>query len=75
MSTLDSVKEAISVLFPNFDGEVTEKTTADDVEGWDSVTHVQLMFVLEDITGKSIDLAQSVGVSSVGDLVRLIERA
>jgi len=73
MTTIDKVKEAISILFPSFDGDITENTTASDVDGWDSVSHVQLIFLLEDLTGKSIDLGKSVEVKSVGDLVNLID--
>lgn len=73
MTTIEKVKEAISILFSSFEGEVTEGTTASDVEGWDSVSHVQLIFLLEDLTGKSIDLGKSVEVKSVGDLVKLID--
>jgi acyl carrier protein len=73
MPTLDTVKEAIETLFPLYSGEVSEGTTAADVPGWDSVAHVQLIFLLEEISGKSIDLAKSVEVQSVGDLVKLID--
>ena len=73
MSTLDSVKEAIATLFPLHVGEVDESTTAADVAGWDSVAHVQLVFLLEEISGQAIDLAKSVEVQTVGDLVKLID--
>lgn len=73
MSTLDSVKEAISILFPSYTGDVKGKTTAADVAGWDSVAHVQLIFLLEELTGKSIDLGKSVEIRCVGDLVSLID--
>lgn len=73
MSTFDAVKEAIETLFPDYTSDVTEMTTAADVPGWDSVAHIQLVFLLEEITGQSIDLGKSVEVASVGDLVKLIE--
>ena len=73
VSMRDKVNEAISTLFPLYKGEVTDATTAADIVGWDSVAHVQLMFLLEEITGVSIDLAKSVDVKCVGDLIKLIE--
>lgn len=73
MTAFDAVKEAIATLFPLHAGEIASSTTAAEVNGWDSVAHVQLMFLLEEITGKSIDLAKSVEVENVGDLVALIE--
>lgn len=73
MPTIDAVKEAIATLFPLHSGEITNLTTATDVDGWDSVAHLQLMFLLEEISGKSIDLAKSVEIENVGDLVNLIE--
>lgn len=72
MSTLESVAEAIAILFPAYTGEVTEATAAADVQGWDSVAHVQLIFLLEELTGTTIDLGKSVEVKSVGDLAALI---
>jgi acyl carrier protein len=71
--SMQAITEAIHTLFPGYTGEVTEKTTADDVPGWDSVSHVQLIFLLEELTDKSIDLGKTLEISNIGDLARLLD--
>ena len=48
--------------------------TADDVAGWDSVTHIMLIYAIEDEFGikfSSRDLEQ---LTCIGDLVEIVQR-
>lgn len=53
---------------------LTDSTTAADVEGWDSLSHVTLMFSIEqefNIQFRGNEFAQ---LSDVGELLLLIEK-
>lgn len=53
--------------------EVTVATTAADVEGWDSLSHVTLMFSIEQEFGVHFMGEEFANLGDVGDLSRLIE--
>jgi acyl carrier protein len=49
--------------------------TADDIPGWDSVMHVNLIFSLEDEFGIELDEAAQDQISTVGELWAAIAQA
>lgn len=49
-------------------GTVTEQTTADDLEEWDSLAHVMLIDALSSELGISIPLDEAVELSSVAEI-------
>jgi acyl carrier protein len=51
---------------------VTRETTAQDVEGWDSVTHVTLLVNCERAFGIKVRSSEVAGLKNVGELVDLI---
>lgn len=53
--------------------EITRETIAEDVPGWDSLSHTILMLSIEDAFGVSIP-AGSRAFANVGELVDSIER-
>jgi acyl carrier protein len=58
-----------------FDGEVTltPETTADDVEGWDSLQHVRLMLAVSKAFNVKFSASALGGLKNVRDLVELIK--
>lgn len=57
------------------DDEITlgEQTTADDIEDWDSVTHVQLIVAIEEHFGIRFKTGELTGLKNVGALVEVIQ--
>jgi acyl carrier protein len=49
--------------------------TADDVAGWDSMSHVRLILTIERHFQKRFPASRISQLNNVGDLVRLIEAA
>lgn len=52
--------------------ELTDETTAADIEGWDSVAHINLMFSIEESFGFLFDEDEFSRFTDVGDLKRAI---
>ena len=48
------------------------ETTADDVEGWDSLAHVQLLVAVEKAFGIRFNTGEVVSLANVGEMVELI---
>jgi acyl carrier protein len=53
---------------------VSETTTAADVDGWDSLTHIQLLLMIEQRFGIKFNTGEIAGMANVGALVKVIER-
>lgn len=58
-----------------FDDEtitVTDKTTAADIEDWDSLEHINLIVALEEEFGMKFTMGEITGMKDVGESVDLI---
>lgn len=53
--------------------EITEKTTAEDIEAWDSITHVVLISAAEKAFKVRFNTKDVKALTNVGDFLRLIE--
>lgn len=67
---LNKVGETIRETFGVDDIEITSETVADDIPGWDSLSHTILMLTMEQTFG--IELASSTTYRNVGELVAVI---
>jgi acyl carrier protein len=75
MST--EIKERLTLVFrevfKNPDIEIFDATTAADVDGWDSLTHLTLISSAEEAFGIKFKLKELVAMKNVGDFLRTIE--
>lgn len=68
------VSDIFADLFLVDDIALDDGTTADQVDGWDSLTHINLMIAVESEFGFKFDLGEIEKFKAVGDLVDAIER-
>lgn len=70
--------EKLTAVFRDvFDDEsirISERTTAKDIEGWDSLTHIMLLSAVEDEFEIEFDMNAVQGLKDVGAMVDLIEK-
>lgn len=52
--------------------ELQDETTADDVDGWDSFEHINLVVAVEEEFGFKIPMGKTVTMKNVGEMVDLI---
>jgi len=52
---------------------ITPQTTADDIDAWDSLTHVQLVVAVEEHFAVHFNLGEVVALENVGQMVELIK--
>lgn len=60
-------------VFDDDDLTPTPEMTADDVEEWDSLSHIRLMLSVERAFGVRFSTVELGGLKKVGDLARLVE--
>lgn len=74
MSSTDSLSRLEKVASSVFFREVslTRETTAENVEEWDSLSHMQLIMAIEKEFGIKFSLADIARLANVGDLLDII---
>lgn len=53
--------------------ELTDETTADDVDGWDSLVHITLISEIESEFGIKFPMKNVLTMKNVGELVDIIQ--
>lgn len=69
-----TLKTVFQSVFDESDITITREMTAQDVEGWDSLHHIQLISEVERAFKIKFKLREVMGMKSVGDLIDLIGR-
>ena len=72
----DEVYETLNEVFRDvFDDPsitVDDSTTSDDVDGWDSLEHINLISAIEQEFGVKFNMGQVVSMKNVGEMVDII---
>lgn len=74
--TREQVYERLNPVFQDvFDDDtivVTDATTSDDIEDWDSLEHINLIAAVEEEFGMHFNMGQVVSMKNVGEMVDII---
>lgn len=75
--TKEEIYEALDEVFQDeFDDEsihVEASTTADDIEDWDSLAHIDLVMAVEERFGVKFTMGEVNGMKNVGEMVDIIQ--
>ena len=66
---LDKVSDIVGQVVGIDDLKLSPSSTAADVDGWDSLTHVQIMVALERALGVRFRTGEMASLANVGELV------
>jgi acyl carrier protein len=69
----DRLEDVFRQVLDDDDIELQDQTTAADVEGWDSLTHITLMFTIENEFGVQFNAEEFGLIENVGELKRSLE--
>ena len=72
---MNEIYERLNKVFADvFDEDitVTAETTAEDIEDWDSLTHITLISAIEDEFRMKFSMKEVVGMSNVGELADIV---
>ncbi len=74
--TREEIFKALDEVFEEvFDDEsihVTDETTADDIEDWDSLEHINLVVAIENRFGIKFNMSEVTSMKNVGEMVDII---
>lgn len=72
----DGLNEVFQDVFDDEDIVVNENTTADDIDEWDSLEHINLIVATEKKFGIKFTMSEVTGMKNVGEMADIIaERA
>lgn len=71
---LEKVAESIRSILDLPNQEITMRTTAEDIEGWDSFNHINIVVAIENQFGVKFNTSEVEEVRAVGEFVKLIEK-
>jgi len=72
-SIKEQVYEIISNQFDCAHDILNESTTANEIVGWDSLSHTELLLNIESELAITFDLHDLMSMSNVGDMINIIE--
>jgi acyl carrier protein len=73
MTTLEKLNGIFRTVFDNDEINIQPEMTANDVDGWDSLSHVNLILAVEQGFGIKFNQRELMTFKNVGDLLRSIE--
>ena len=71
---LNKIKEIFTDVFAGENISLNENTNANDIEGWDSLTHITILEAVQDEYGITFGLDEIIEMKNVGDMIEAIIR-
>ena len=72
MISIEDLSEVFKIVFDDGELNVNEESSANDVEGWDSMTHVLLLSAIEEKYGIEFNQKEVRKFQTVGDLLNSV---
>jgi acyl carrier protein len=73
-AVIGELTEVFRTVFDNQDIALTPDTTANDVDGWDSLSHATLVASVEHHFGFRFSRRELASLKNVGDMLKVIEQ-
>lgn len=74
MNARDKLNSIFQEVFKDDSIQIKSETTANDVDGWDSFSHVILILAIEVGFNITFSVKEIMGFKNVGDLLKTIEQ-
>ncbi len=73
MNVFSTMTEVFKRVFDDASISLSDSTTAQDIEGWDSLTHINLIIEIEEEFGLRFTVDDISGLKNVGEMVTMVE--
>lgn len=74
MNLLDQLTNILRDIFLDDSIQLTSATTANDIEGWDSFAHLNVIMAIENTFNIAISDDEVPSLRNIGDMIVLIEK-
>ena len=69
---LKKVNDIFKEVFEDDSLVITEQTTANDIEDWDSLMHITLISAIEQVFGFKFAMKDVIGMQNVGEMLDIL---
>jgi acyl carrier protein len=66
------LNEIFKEIFEDDSIELTEETTANDIEDWDSLTHITIISEVEEHFDMKFEMKDVIGMKNIGEMIDII---
>lgn len=73
MGAKERLQDIFREVFDDDSIELFDEMTAEDIDDWDSLTHMELIENIENEFGIKLTTAEAMNTANVGDFIKLIE--
>ncbi len=74
MNTMDTLNDIFRQVFDDPSIVIKRETTADDIDEWDSLSHINLVIAVETKFNIKFALGELQALKNVGEMIDLIEK-
>lgn len=74
MSIQEQLNQVFQMVFDDNSIQIRPEMTADDIEGWDSLSHVNLIVAVESAFSIEFGQREILSLKNIGDLLLSIEK-
>ena len=74
MTTIEKLNDIFRMVFENDEINICLEMTAGDIDGWDSLSHVNLILAVEEGFGIRFAERELLAFKNVGDLLQSLEK-
>jgi acyl carrier protein len=71
---LHKIQTAFENILEHNSFQLEEHTSAKDVDGWDSITHMMIITEIEEMYQIKFKLMDLMGMNTIADLIRTVEK-
>ncbi|MFD1613961.1 acyl carrier protein [Gelatiniphilus marinus] len=71
---LEKISAAFTKILEHSNFKLEDNTTANDVDGWESITHMLIITEIEQMFGIKFKLMDLMNMDNIGDLIASIEK-
>jgi len=68
------IQKTLIKVFPSAQGEFPEESGPNEIEGWDSMAHLDLVMAVGEEFGVELDFNEIMGIGTVGDILKILKK-
>ena len=70
----DRLQLVLKTVFPSISQDCQHEWGPDEIEGWDSMAHLNLVMAVGEEFGVELDFNEIMGIGTVGDILKILKK-